>query len=78
MEPEGNDVSRSGLGGPSNRLHSELFQTGKFTATETGQMDLILEGQEFQYVTADYGDFELEAEYSLEKGTDLQIHTFAF
>ncbi len=48
MELEGNGVSKSDLGGLSNRLRTELFKTYKFNVIERSRMDEILKEQGFQ------------------------------
>lgn len=48
MELDGNGVSESDLGGLSERLRAELFQTGAFDVIERSRMDDILKEQGFQ------------------------------
>lgn len=48
MELEGNGVSKTDLGGLSNRLRTELFKTGKFNVIERSRVDEILKEQGFQ------------------------------
>lgn len=48
LELTGNGISQEDAAGLSNRLHVELFKTGKYTIVERSMMKEILEEHEFQ------------------------------
>ncbi|MGB7568773.1 MAG: CsgG/HfaB family protein [Chitinivibrionales bacterium] len=48
LELDGNGIAATDLGGLSNRLRTELFNTGKFTVIERSKMNEILKEQGFQ------------------------------
>jgi TolB-like protein len=48
LDLDGNGITKSDLGGLSNRLRAELINTGKFNVIERSKMDEILKEQGFQ------------------------------